>query len=107
MASKIGIWHDHPKFGRVRLYGIVNKGVATLYQIYKDGVSMLFFEQGDRNRPCGFSRPEINIYEGMLLSEFERKHSKSKNSIKNFVTEEVENKTRQQDFGGIRKLLNL
>lgn len=107
MSSKIGIWHEHPKFGKVKLYGVVVNGVATLYQIYKEGVPMLFFEQNDKTRPCGFSRPEIKIYEGMLSAAFEVKHSKSKNSIKRFVTENLENQDRPQDFGGIRKLLNL
>lgn len=107
MSSKVGIWHDHQRLGKIKLYGGVVNGVATLYQIYKDGVPMLFFEEGDRNRPCGFSRPEIKIYEGMLLAGFERKHSKSKNSIKNFVTEKAEKQERQRDFEGIRKLLNL
>lgn len=107
MSSKVGIWHDHPKLGKVKLHGAVNDGVAVLYQIYSNGVPMLFFEERDRNRPCGFSRIEIKIYEGMLLAAFESKHSKSKNSIKNFVTEKVERQERPRDFEGIRKLLNL
>lgn len=66
--SKINAWHDHPRFGKVKIAGVVSEGVATVRQVYKSGVSMLFFERGDRNMPCGFSRDELRQFEALLLN---------------------------------------
>ena len=61
-------WHHHPKFGKVKIVGLVSEGVASVRQVYKSGVSMLFFERGDRNMPCGFSRDELRQFEALLLN---------------------------------------
>ena len=69
MKSKASAWHDHATFGKVKIYGAISEGAATVLQIYKNGVSMLFFERGDRNMPCGFTREEIRQFEALLLNK--------------------------------------
>lgn len=68
MSIKASAWHVHQSLGKVKVYGSVSNGVATVMQVYKDGVSMLFFERGDRNMPCGFSREEVKLFELLLLN---------------------------------------
>jgi len=69
MRTKASAWHEHQTFGRIKIYGAISEGVASVHQIYKNGVSMLFFERGDRNMPCGFTREEIRQFEGLLLNK--------------------------------------
>jgi len=72
MTIKVSAWHEHQTFGRVKVYGAISNGEATVHQIYKSGVPMLFFERGDRNLPCGFSREEIKVFEGLLTNAFSK-----------------------------------
>ena len=67
--GKISAWHEHQAFGRVKIVGVILDGVVTVRQVYKNGVSMLFFERGDRNMPCGFSREDIRQFEAILLKK--------------------------------------
>lgn len=67
-SVKAKAWHEHAKLGRVKIVGAISQGVATVHQVYKDSVSMLFFERNDRNLPCGFSREEIRQFEALLFT---------------------------------------
>lgn len=73
MTIKTKAWYNHSRFGKVKIIGQVSNGVAAVHQVYKDGISMLFFEQGDRTRPCGFSRLDILEFEGLLKTKAEQK----------------------------------
>lgn len=72
MTVKAKAWHIHPRYGKVKIIGQISKGVASVHQVYKDGFSMLFFERGDRNLPCGFSRLEIAEFGEILKSKAEK-----------------------------------
>lgn len=71
--NKVNAWHDHQKFGKVKIVGVVSEGLAIVRQVYKSGVSMLFFERGDPNMPCGFSRDELRQFESLLLNVYHKK----------------------------------
>ena len=70
MTTKISTWHEHQTFGKVKILGAISNGIVTIRQVYKNGVSMLFFERGDRSLPCGFSRDELRQFEAMLLKSY-------------------------------------
>lgn len=72
MIVKAKAWHTHKTFGKVKIIGQISSGIASVHQVYKDGVPMLFFERGDRNLPCGFSRLDLVEFAELLKNKAEK-----------------------------------
>jgi hypothetical protein len=103
----VSLNYKDSRLGPVKLYGHIENGKAFLRQIYKGGVPILFFERGDRNMPTTFSRTEIAIFEGMLLSAKPRKKRERKPLPLSAYVTEVPEPGPSRSYGGLYSLLNI